>query len=198
MPPPPDTRPIDGSGSQQQESSEGGAGGPPPTAARTAPAVSHALAGDPTAAAPASGGVAAVEEVPAMGSAPTPDTRGDVEGTSSSNPPPALVEMEVVFGRRLRSGAEQEAVPIPSLACCPVATRSLVTLGQQSCRSGRCLRLSTSASTTGAPNWRSTPGWRPDNSSPSGPNSSETARSTRGTSRGCAPGSWRRPEGRRR
>eukprot|EP00267_Zea_mays_P048373 XP_020400937.1 uncharacterized protein LOC103642408 [Zea mays] len=94
MPPPPDTRPIDGSGSQQQESSEGGAGGPPPTAARTAPAVSHALAGDPTAAAPASGGVAAVEEVPAMGSAPTPDTRGDVEGTSSSNPPPALVEME--------------------------------------------------------------------------------------------------------
>jgi hypothetical protein len=53
------------------------------------------------------------EEVPAGGSAPTPDTGGDIGGASSSNPPPAPEEMEVVFGRRLRSGAEQEVAPIP-------------------------------------------------------------------------------------
>jgi hypothetical protein len=71
------------------------------------------LAGDPAVAAPASGDVAAVEEVPAGGSAPTPNTGGDVGGVSSSNPPPAPEEMEVVFGRRLRSGAEKEAAPVP-------------------------------------------------------------------------------------
>jgi chromosome segregation ATPase len=54
-----------------------------------------------------------VEEVPAGGSAPPSDTGGDAGGTSSSNPLPAPEEMEVVFKRRLRSGAEQEAVPIP-------------------------------------------------------------------------------------
>jgi hypothetical protein len=54
-----------------------------------------------------------VEEVPAGGSAPTLDTGGDAGGASSSNPPPAPKEMEVVFGRRLRSGAEQEATPVP-------------------------------------------------------------------------------------
>jgi hypothetical protein len=53
------------------------------------------------------------EEIPAGGSAPTPDTRGDAGGTSSSNPPLAPEEMEVVFGRRLRSSAEQEAAPVP-------------------------------------------------------------------------------------
>jgi hypothetical protein len=62
---------------------------------------------------PASGGVVVAEEVPIGGFAPTPDTRGDTGGTFSSNPPPALEEMEVVFGRRLRSGAEQEAMPVP-------------------------------------------------------------------------------------
>jgi hypothetical protein len=41
------------------------------------------------------------EEVPALGFVPTPDTRGDAGGVSSSNPPPAPEEMEVVFGRRL-------------------------------------------------------------------------------------------------
>jgi hypothetical protein len=50
-----------------------------------------------------------VEEVLAGGSVPTLDTGGDAGGASSSNPPPAPEEMEVVFGRRLRSGAEQEA-----------------------------------------------------------------------------------------
>jgi hypothetical protein len=45
-------------------------------------------------------------------SAPPPDAGGDVGGASSSNPPPALEEMEVVFGWRLRSGAEQEAAPV--------------------------------------------------------------------------------------
>jgi chromosome segregation ATPase len=53
------------------------------------------------------------EEVPARGSAPTPDTGGDIGGTSSSIPPPAPEEMEVVFGRWLRSGAEQEATQVP-------------------------------------------------------------------------------------
>jgi DNA repair ATPase RecN len=62
---------------------------------------------------PASGSVAAAEKVRAGGSAPTPNTRGDIGGTSSSIPPPAPEEMEVVFGRRLRSGAEREAVLVP-------------------------------------------------------------------------------------
>jgi hypothetical protein len=62
---------------------------------------------------PASSGVAAVEKVPAGGSAPTPNTRGDTGGVSSSIPPPSPEEMEVVFGRRLRSGAEREAAPVP-------------------------------------------------------------------------------------
>jgi hypothetical protein len=62
---------------------------------------------------PASGDIAVVEEIPAGGSAPTPNTRGDAGGASSSNPSPALEEMEVVFGRRLQSGAEQEAAPVP-------------------------------------------------------------------------------------
>jgi hypothetical protein len=74
---------------------------------------SHALAGDPAAAVPASGGVAVAEEVPIGGFAPTPDTRGDTGGMSNFNPLPAPEEMEVVFGRRLRSGAEQEAAPVP-------------------------------------------------------------------------------------
>jgi hypothetical protein len=42
----------------------------------------------------------------------------------------------------------------PSPVCCPAPTRSLVTLGKQFCRCGRRLRLSTSASATCAPNWR--------------------------------------------
>jgi hypothetical protein len=58
---------------------------------------SHAPAGGPATAAPASGGVAVAEEVPAGGSMPTPDTRGDTGGASSSNTPPAPEEMEVVF-----------------------------------------------------------------------------------------------------
>jgi hypothetical protein len=65
------------------------------------------------AAAPASSGIAVAEEIPAGGSAPTLDTGGDAGGASSSNPPPAPEEMEVVFGRRLQSGAEQEAAPVP-------------------------------------------------------------------------------------
>jgi hypothetical protein len=53
------------------------------------------------AAAPVSGDVTVAEEVPVGGSVPTPDTGGDTGGASSSNPPPAPEEMEVVFGRRL-------------------------------------------------------------------------------------------------
>jgi hypothetical protein len=37
----------------------------------------------------------------------------DVGGASSSNPPPTLEETEVIFGRRLRSGAELEEAPVP-------------------------------------------------------------------------------------
>jgi hypothetical protein len=77
------------------------------------PAASHVLAGDPTAAAPALGGIAAAEEARARGSVPPSDIGGDAGGVSSSNPPPAPEEMEVVFGRRLRSGAKQEAAPVP-------------------------------------------------------------------------------------
>jgi hypothetical protein len=98
MPPSLGTRPTDRSGSQQQESAEGGAGGPPPATAKTAPAASHAPVRDPATAVPASGGVAVAEEVPAGGSTPTPDIGGDTGGVSSSNPPPAPEEMEVVFG----------------------------------------------------------------------------------------------------
>jgi hypothetical protein len=67
----------------------------------------------------ASGGVAATEEVPAGGSAPasdiapTLDAGGDTGGASRSNPLPTPEETKVVFGRRLRSGAEPEAAPVP-------------------------------------------------------------------------------------
>jgi hypothetical protein len=44
---------------------------------------------------------------------PTPIVQGDAGGTSSSNPPPTLEEPEVILGRRLRSGTEPEAVPVP-------------------------------------------------------------------------------------
>jgi hypothetical protein len=53
---------------------------------------------------------AAAEEVP---TAPTPAVEGDTGGASSSIPPPTLEETEVVFGRRLGSGAELEAAPVP-------------------------------------------------------------------------------------
>jgi predicted RNase H-like nuclease (RuvC/YqgF family) len=62
---------------------------------------------------PALGGTAAVEEVPAGGPAPAPDIEGDLGGASSSVPPPAPEEMEVIFGRRLRSGVEPNVAPIP-------------------------------------------------------------------------------------
>jgi hypothetical protein len=40
-------------------------------------------------------------------------TAGDAGGASSSIPTPTLEEPEVILGRRLRSGAEPEAVPTP-------------------------------------------------------------------------------------
>jgi hypothetical protein len=42
-----------------------------------------------------------------------PTIEGDAGGTSSSIPLPTLEETEVVFGRRLRSGAEPDVTPIP-------------------------------------------------------------------------------------
>jgi hypothetical protein len=61
----------------------------------------------------ASGGVAAAEKALAGGSVPIPNSGGDIGGASSYIPLPAPEEMEVVFGRQLRSGAEREAAPVP-------------------------------------------------------------------------------------
>jgi hypothetical protein len=104
-PPPPDSMPAGGSGSQQQASAGSGAGGPPPAAA-TAPTATAAS----TTAMLSSTPSAAAEEVP---TAPTPSIEGDAGGASSSITPPTLEDTEVVFGRRLRSGAEPKAAPVP-------------------------------------------------------------------------------------
>jgi hypothetical protein len=53
---------------------------------------------------------AATEEVPTV---PASTIEGDAGGASSSIPPPTPEETEVIFGRRLRSGAEPEAAPVP-------------------------------------------------------------------------------------
>jgi hypothetical protein len=52
----------------------------------------------------------AVEEAP---TALAPAIEVDARGASSSIPLPTPEEIEVVFGRRLRSGAEPEATPVP-------------------------------------------------------------------------------------
>jgi hypothetical protein len=44
---------------------------------------------------------------------PTSAIEGDAGSMSSSIPPPTLEETEVVFGRRLQSGAEPDVAPIP-------------------------------------------------------------------------------------
>jgi hypothetical protein len=44
---------------------------------------------------------------------PAPAIKVDVGGASSSIPPPTPEETEVIFGQRLRSGTEPEAVLIP-------------------------------------------------------------------------------------
>jgi hypothetical protein len=108
---------------------------PPAAAAETAAPGSHALAGGPAATAPMSSGVAA-EEVPTtpkataasttvmplstssavaeqVPTAPTSAIDGDAGGAPSSILPPTLKEAEVVFWRRLRSGAEPDVAPIP-------------------------------------------------------------------------------------
>jgi hypothetical protein len=59
---------------------------------------------------PSSTPSAAAKEVPTV---PTPAIEGDAGGASSSISPPTLEETEVVFGRRLRSGTESEAAPVP-------------------------------------------------------------------------------------
>jgi hypothetical protein len=141
--------------------------------------------------APASGSVTAAEKVPARDLRSLP-TLGVTQGARLALSPRLL-------WRRWRwyLGSDSGRVPSekrrqsPSPACCPMPTRFLVKLRQHSCGSGRHLKLSTSTSVTGAPNWRSAPRRCPDSSPPSGPNSSGTTRSTRKTSRGCVPGSWR-------
>jgi DNA repair exonuclease SbcCD ATPase subunit len=59
---------------------------------------------------PSSTPSAAAEETPAASAAAI---EVDTGGASSSNPPPTLEETEVIFGRRLRSGAEPEAALVP-------------------------------------------------------------------------------------
>jgi ribonucrease Y len=59
---------------------------------------------------PSSTPSAAAEEVP---TAPASTIEGDVRGASSSIPPRTPEQTEVIFGRRLRSGAEPEAAPVP-------------------------------------------------------------------------------------
>jgi hypothetical protein len=59
---------------------------------------------------PSSTPSAAAEEAPA---APVATIEVDAGGASSSNPPPTPEEMEVIFRRQLRSGAEPEAASIP-------------------------------------------------------------------------------------
>jgi hypothetical protein len=54
--------------------------------------------------------LAAAEEAP---TAPAPAIKVDAGGASSSIPLPTPEETEVIFERRLRSGAELEAAPIP-------------------------------------------------------------------------------------
>jgi hypothetical protein len=141
--------------------------------------------------APASGGVVEAVKVPAGGSAPTPNTGGDTGGASSSIPPPAPEEMEVVFWRRLRSGAEREAVPVPlprmlSRAHQVLSETETAILREWEALEAEHQRLS---------DWRTQLEERTKTVSrqfiPSGPNSTGTARSTRKTSRGCVPGSWR-------
>jgi hypothetical protein len=60
----------------------------------------------------ASGDVTTTEEVP---TAPTPAIEDDVGGAPSSILSPTPEETEVVFGRRLRSGAKPELAPVPLL-----------------------------------------------------------------------------------
>jgi hypothetical protein len=59
---------------------------------------------------PSSTPSAAAEEAAA---APSAAIKVDAGCVSSSNPPPTPEEREVIFGRRLRSGAEPEAAPVP-------------------------------------------------------------------------------------
>jgi hypothetical protein len=63
-----------------------------------------------TTAMPSSTPSAAAEEAP---TAPAPAIKVDARGASGSIPPPTPEETEVVFGRRLRSGAEPNIAPIP-------------------------------------------------------------------------------------
>jgi hypothetical protein len=59
---------------------------------------------------PSSTPSAAAEEAPTT---PTPAIEVDAGGTFISIPPPTPEETEVIFGRRLRFGAEPEAAPVP-------------------------------------------------------------------------------------
>jgi DNA repair exonuclease SbcCD ATPase subunit len=63
-----------------------------------------------TTAMPSSTPSAAVEEAAA---APAAAIKVNAGGASSSNPLPTPEETEVIFRRRLRSGAEPEAAPVP-------------------------------------------------------------------------------------
>jgi hypothetical protein len=109
---------------------------PPAATTETVPPGPQTPAVDPAAAAPTPSGATAVEGVPTaptaaiasatVVSSSTPfaaaeeapvasvaTIEADARGAFSSNPPPTPEETEVIFGQRLRSGAEPEAAPIP-------------------------------------------------------------------------------------
>jgi hypothetical protein len=148
--------------------------------------------------APASGGVAAAEEVPTGGSVPTPDTGGDAGGASSSIPPPALEEKEVVFGRRLQSGAEQEAAPVPLPRMLPRTHQVLSDTRAAILREWEALEAEHQCLS----DWRTQLEERTKTASrqfiSERSQLERDRKSTKGTSRRCAPWSWRRPGGRRR
>jgi hypothetical protein len=135
-----------------------------------------------------------VEEVPA---APTPSMGGDAGAR------PALSRRPLWRRRRWFLGGGSDPAPsqkrrrFPSPRCCLVPIRLFKRPRRRSGGNGRRWSLSTSASTTGTPSWRSAPRRRPTSSPLSGLNWRGTAKITRRTSKRCTPGSWRRAERRR-
>jgi hypothetical protein len=170
---------TDGSSSQQQESAEGGAGGPPPAATKIAPAASMPQPGIPRQQRQRRAASQWPRRSQLGDPCPLPTLGVTLEACLAPTPRLRRRRWRWCLGGGSGRAPSKKRRQSHSPACCPMPTRSSVTLRQQSYGSGRRLRLSTSASVTGAPNWRNGPRRRPDSSPPSGPNSSGTTRSTR-------------------
>jgi hypothetical protein len=128
------------------------------------------------------------------------NTRGvTVTPEARPAPTPACTRgVGLVFRRRLWSGAEEEATPIPLPCMLSCAHQVLSDTGAAIWREWEALEAEHQRLSDKRTQLRSAPGRRRANSSPSGPNLSGTVRSTRRTSRRCMPGSWRCTGGRRR